>query len=366
MYWRGIFPGVKCEWRVRYGVFFSSWQMWSLYPVLESWCGYEGETESITWLWHTGFSFPSVLPSRLYRKMTYTDKCTHAQTWMSLAHLLTVCFFDSSSQIFLNWRKTRKFLPPCQISCLSWNTLIRWTPGSRRPGRAETSSMHFTEAAWRISTPLFTTGCTVTSTRLVRLVLRHALWQQREVHITCSIPHTFGMTLTALLVTLFPPVDPCFQHACCVQNSVFGEGTYLTSDLSMALLYSPHSSGWQESLLGPLLSCVALCEVIDHPDVKCQVKKKGAAPRSRTPEIKILKWKPDSRWTFSRFRSCRPSALESKEQRRRRSSTQVLCSHQQSAFESEIPTPLLSEEAPVQVKIPQLNSSLITGFSSRH
>ncbi|XP_029378900.1 protein mono-ADP-ribosyltransferase PARP16 isoform X1 [Echeneis naucrates] len=59
-------------------------------------------------------------------------------------------------------------------------------------------------------------------------------------------------------------------------NSVFGEGTYLTSDLSMAVLYSPHSSGWRESLLGPLLSCVALCEVIDHPDVKCQVKKKDS------------------------------------------------------------------------------------------
>lgn len=56
---------------------------------------------------------------------------------------------------------------------------------------------------------------------------------------------------------------------------MFGEGTYLTSDLSMAVLYSPHSSGWRESILGPLLSCVALCEVIDHPDVKCQVKKKG-------------------------------------------------------------------------------------------
>uniref|UniRef100_A0A3Q2ZEE9 Poly [ADP-ribose] polymerase n=1 Tax=Kryptolebias marmoratus TaxID=37003 RepID=A0A3Q2ZEE9_KRYMA len=60
------------------------------------------------------------------------------------------------------------------------------------------------------------------------------------------------------------------------KNSVFGEGTYLTSDLSMALLYSPHSSGWRESLLGPLLSCVALCEIIHHPDVKCQVKKKDS------------------------------------------------------------------------------------------
>ncbi|XP_013876966.1 protein mono-ADP-ribosyltransferase PARP16 [Austrofundulus limnaeus] len=60
------------------------------------------------------------------------------------------------------------------------------------------------------------------------------------------------------------------------KNSVFGEGTYLTSDLSMALLYSPHSSSWRESILGPLLSCVAMCEIIHHPDVKCQVKKKDS------------------------------------------------------------------------------------------
>ncbi|XP_028304505.1 protein mono-ADP-ribosyltransferase PARP16 [Gouania willdenowi] len=60
------------------------------------------------------------------------------------------------------------------------------------------------------------------------------------------------------------------------KNSLFGEGTYLTSDLSMAILYSPHSSGWQKSLLGPLLSCVALCEIIDHPDVKCHVRRKDS------------------------------------------------------------------------------------------
>ncbi|XP_013928674.1 PREDICTED: mono [ADP-ribose] polymerase PARP16 [Thamnophis sirtalis] len=59
-------------------------------------------------------------------------------------------------------------------------------------------------------------------------------------------------------------------------TSLFGEGTYLTSDLSLALLYSPHSLGWQRSAMGPILSCVAVCEVIDHPDVKCQVKKKDS------------------------------------------------------------------------------------------
>ncbi|XP_034516705.1 protein mono-ADP-ribosyltransferase PARP16 isoform X5 [Ailuropoda melanoleuca] len=59
-------------------------------------------------------------------------------------------------------------------------------------------------------------------------------------------------------------------------TSLFGEGTYLTSDLSLALIYSPHGLGWQRSLLGPLLSCVAVCEVINHPDVKCQMKKKDS------------------------------------------------------------------------------------------
>uniref|UniRef100_UPI00398EA4F1 protein mono-ADP-ribosyltransferase PARP16 isoform X2 n=1 Tax=Pristiophorus japonicus TaxID=55135 RepID=UPI00398EA4F1 len=60
------------------------------------------------------------------------------------------------------------------------------------------------------------------------------------------------------------------------KTSLFGEGIYLTSDLSLALLYSPHGNGWHQSILGPVLSCVAVCEIIDHPDVKCQVKGKDA------------------------------------------------------------------------------------------
>ncbi|XP_044139098.1 protein mono-ADP-ribosyltransferase PARP16 [Bufo gargarizans] len=65
------------------------------------------------------------------------------------------------------------------------------------------------------------------------------------------------------------------------KTSLFGEGTYLTSDLSLALLYSPHGHGWSRSILGPILSCVAMCEVIDHPDVKCQVKKKDSSEIDR-------------------------------------------------------------------------------------
>ncbi|KAM9495511.1 protein mono-ADP-ribosyltransferase PARP16 isoform 1-T1 [Clarias gariepinus] len=65
------------------------------------------------------------------------------------------------------------------------------------------------------------------------------------------------------------------------KTSLFGEGTYLTSDLSIAFLYSPHGNGWCDSVLGPVLSCIALCEIIDHPDVKCQVKKKDSESLDR-------------------------------------------------------------------------------------
>nr|XP_012309908.1 mono [ADP-ribose] polymerase PARP16 isoform X1 [Aotus nancymaae] len=72
-----------------------------------------------------------------------------------------------------------------------------------------------------------------------------------------------------------------FKSTYRLETSLFGEGTYLTSDLSLALIYSPHGHGWQHSLLGPILSCVAVCEVIDHPDVKCQTKKKDSKELDR-------------------------------------------------------------------------------------
>ncbi|XP_068814378.1 protein mono-ADP-ribosyltransferase PARP16 isoform X4 [Struthio camelus] len=76
--------------------------------------------------------------------------------------------------------------------------------------------------------------------------------------------------LTGMSGAAVPAPDFLFE------TSLFGEGTYLTSDLSLALLYSPHGLGWQRSVLGSILSCVAVCEIIDHPDVKCQVKKKDS------------------------------------------------------------------------------------------
>lgn len=56
------------------------------------------------------------------------------------------------------------------------------------------------------------------------------------------------------------------------QNSLFGEGIYLSTEQSLSLHYSPCGQGWSKSKLGTELSILALCEVIDHPDVKRQSK----------------------------------------------------------------------------------------------
>ena len=53
---------------------------------------------------------------------------------------------------------------------------------------------------------------------------------------------------------------------------MFGEGTYLSSELSVSLLYSQGAEVGQNSHLGSKLSCVAVCQMIDDPSVKCQVK----------------------------------------------------------------------------------------------
>ncbi|EZA52269.1 Poly [ADP-ribose] polymerase [Ooceraea biroi] len=56
------------------------------------------------------------------------------------------------------------------------------------------------------------------------------------------------------------------QNMC--KRSQFGKGIYLSSELGVSLAYSPMGYGWGGSLLGSEISCIALCELIDHPDVK--------------------------------------------------------------------------------------------------
>ena len=52
---------------------------------------------------------------------------------------------------------------------------------------------------------------------------------------------------------------------------MFGEGTYLSSELSVSLDYSPYGHGWDKSSMGDKLSCVAVCEIIDDESVKCKM-----------------------------------------------------------------------------------------------
>ena len=40
------------------------------------------------------------------------------------------------------------------------------------------------------------------------------------------------------------------------------------------MMYSHYGQGWKNSVIGEKLSCVAVCELLDHPDVKCTVKSK--------------------------------------------------------------------------------------------
>lgn len=63
-------------------------------------------------------------------------------------------------------------------------------------------------------------------------------------------------------------------HAHLNKTSFFGEGTYLSSDLTVCMNYSSFGSGWKNSTIGEKLSCVAVCEILDHPDVKCTIKSK--------------------------------------------------------------------------------------------
>ncbi|XP_046637789.1 protein mono-ADP-ribosyltransferase PARP16-like [Daphnia pulicaria] len=65
------------------------------------------------------------------------------------------------------------------------------------------------------------------------------------------------------------------------KTALFGEGIYLSTEQSLSLQYSPCGQGWSKSQLGPELSLLAICEVIDHPDVK----RRGSRPSTGSMAI---------------------------------------------------------------------------------
>jgi len=55
---------------------------------------------------------------------------------------------------------------------------------------------------------------------------------------------------------------------CLNQRDLYGSGTYLSAHISVAIEFSPFGFGFSKSLLGREISCVAVCEVVNHPSIK--------------------------------------------------------------------------------------------------
>ncbi len=50
--------------------------------------------------------------------------------------------------------------------------------------------------------------------------------------------------------------------------ALFGEGTYLSTDIGVCANFTKASRAWRSSTMGDSLSAVVVCEVVHHPDVK--------------------------------------------------------------------------------------------------
>jgi len=56
-----------------------------------------------------------------------------------------------------------------------------------------------------------------------------------------------------------------------INGAAYGSGVYLADDASTSFSYIRYQSGWPHSQFGSgNLGCIALCEIINHPDIKGQ------------------------------------------------------------------------------------------------
>jgi len=79
------------------------------------------------------------------------------------------------------------------------------------------------------------------------------------------------------------------QHLC--KTALFGDGIYLSSEMHVSLSFSPIGPGWKLSTCGQELSCIALCEFVDHPQhLKCHIKEQS---HERESERKNSQHVPD-------------------------------------------------------------------------
>jgi len=57
---------------------------------------------------------------------------------------------------------------------------------------------------------------------------------------------------------------------CLNKRALYGSGTYMSSQLSVAIEFSPFGRGWNKSSLGKEISCVVVAEVVRHPEIIAQ------------------------------------------------------------------------------------------------
>uniref|UniRef100_A0A336MQ40 Poly [ADP-ribose] polymerase n=1 Tax=Culicoides sonorensis TaxID=179676 RepID=A0A336MQ40_CULSO len=72
------------------------------------------------------------------------------------------------------------------------------------------------------------------------------------------------------------------------KNALFGEGLYLSSELNVSLPYSRNGLGWQNSIIGDSMSCLALCEFVEHPIFSKHCLNKDTRKRTELPEKYII------------------------------------------------------------------------------
>ena len=61
----------------------------------------------------------------------------------------------------------------------------------------------------------------------------------------------------------------------------------MTEDLAVTMPYVSRGGLWKHSKLGSHASCVALCEILDHPGVKYQVQNDKSKSRSQADNSEL-------------------------------------------------------------------------------
>jgi len=74
------------------------------------------------------------------------------------------------------------------------------------------------------------------------------------------------------------------QHLC--KTALFGDGIYLSSEMHVSTSFSPMGAGWKLSLCGQELSCIGLCEFVDHPQhLQCRIKEPSNERKSSQHDV---------------------------------------------------------------------------------